>query len=606
MLHPSTKRLIDKLSEMTHKQKVAWQEGENGQITHDTEGYRVTLTPDPCAVLLTDALGREIETCSPDDFAKEVDANGRPYTQFVSELYLEARRHARGAEKAINALLAGLDEVDAEADADESETDTEDAAAPMEADTRAEDLIEDPGDDSDPLDPDMYPEFEGQSDMQRAVASLADQVNGQPGAAAAEEAPEAPEENAELQDFSIPPEEEASVEDEHTVLDEPEAGYTPTHMDALENTQPEAEPETADAETDIEAEAEEAMPTATVEAEAEPEPEPEPVPYAPAFMEEEAAAPVYAQSEAVGDFAPQAEAEPETAPEEAAPAPFIEETVETFEAPASEELHVSETPEEAVYTEEPAEEVAAEDADLDTLEPPPASDDLNQGYFGGGFGSGTLNQYQPSPAPEEPEPVAETEETESEAAPEPEETVEATTLAAEAESAPAPQPEPEPIRSYSLSGITSGFGLGAHSRPAEPSPHPHSADPVEKVGSPHVVIDGTSDLPDWLPEQSDTDADTEAVADEHYQPAEHFVETGETEEVHAQEDTPAPQTEADSWEAPAPAPDDTPFPEPQAAPKAHDSTGETYTAYESETFEEDETPEPTQSPRAAKRFNPWN
>jgi hypothetical protein len=38
MLHPSTKRLIDKLSEMTRKQRVAWSEGENGAITHDTEG----------------------------------------------------------------------------------------------------------------------------------------------------------------------------------------------------------------------------------------------------------------------------------------------------------------------------------------------------------------------------------------------------------------------------------------------------------------------------------------------------------------------------------------------------------------------------------------
>ena len=55
MLHPSTKRLIDKLGDMTRRQKVAWQEGEDGNITHDTEGYRVTLTADPHAVLLTDS-----------------------------------------------------------------------------------------------------------------------------------------------------------------------------------------------------------------------------------------------------------------------------------------------------------------------------------------------------------------------------------------------------------------------------------------------------------------------------------------------------------------------------------------------------------------------
>ncbi|KCZ54828.1 hypothetical protein HY29_12955 [Hyphomonas beringensis] len=602
MLHPSTKRLIDKLSEMTHKQKVAWQEGENGQITHDTEGYRVTLTPDPCAVLLTDALGREIETCSPDDFANEVDANGRPYTQFVSELYLEARRHARGAEKAINALLAGLDDVDAEAETDEAEAEVEETFEAIEADTSAEDMIEDIGDDSDPLDPEMYPEFEGQSDMQRAVASLADQVNGQPGTAAPEEAAaEELEEETELQGFSIPPEEEEAVaEDEHTVLDEPEAGYTPTHMDVIEETQPEPEtqPETAATETDIEAETEEDIPAATVEAEAAPEPEAEPAPYAPAFMEDDATAPTYAQSEAVRDFTPQADAEPETVAEEETPPPFVEETVDTFEAPASEELHVSEAPEESVYTEETAEEIAAEDADMDTLESPPASNNMNQGYFGGGFGAGALNQYRLSPAPAEPEEAA------SEADPEPEDTFEATSPE---ETETAPQPESEPIRSYSLSGITSGFGLGAHSRPAEPEPHPQSADPVEEVGSPHVVIDGTSDLPDWLPEQSDADTDTEAEEADQYQPAEHVADAEETEEVPVQEETPAPQPDAEIRETPAPAPDYTPFPEAEtAAPEAHDSSGETYTAYESETFEEDEDPEPTPPPRAAKRFNPWN
>ena len=58
MLHPSTKRLIDKLGDMTRRQKVAWQEADDGSITHDTEGYRVTLTPEPHAVLLTDSQGR--------------------------------------------------------------------------------------------------------------------------------------------------------------------------------------------------------------------------------------------------------------------------------------------------------------------------------------------------------------------------------------------------------------------------------------------------------------------------------------------------------------------------------------------------------------------
>ena len=91
MLHASTKRLIDKLDEMTRKQRVSWEESDNGSIKHDTEGYRVTLTAAPHSLLLTDTLGREIETCSPEDFAGETDADGRSYTEFVEELYREAR-----------------------------------------------------------------------------------------------------------------------------------------------------------------------------------------------------------------------------------------------------------------------------------------------------------------------------------------------------------------------------------------------------------------------------------------------------------------------------------------------------------------------------------
>jgi hypothetical protein len=112
MLHPSTKKLIDKLNEMTRKQRVAWIEGEDGAVMHDTEGYRVILTPEPHGLKLTDALGREIEACSGEDFAGETDSAGRPYAQFVGELYREAHRHARGAERAIRTLLAGLEAAD--------------------------------------------------------------------------------------------------------------------------------------------------------------------------------------------------------------------------------------------------------------------------------------------------------------------------------------------------------------------------------------------------------------------------------------------------------------------------------------------------------------
>jgi hypothetical protein len=169
MLHPSTKRLIDKLSEMTRKQRVTWTEGENAAVVHDTEGYRVVITPDPHAVLLTDALGREIETCTPEEFADDVDSHGRPYAKFVAELYREAARHARGTEKAIRTLLAGLDSAEAE------------APAPTVSVVPGVQVIDVPDATTDETAP-----IESETEITAAVATLADQINSAPAAPAPE------------------------------------------------------------------------------------------------------------------------------------------------------------------------------------------------------------------------------------------------------------------------------------------------------------------------------------------------------------------------------------------------------------------------------------
>lgn len=172
MLHPSTKRLIDKLNEMTRKQRVTWTEGENATVVHDTEGYRVVLTAEPHAVLLTDALGREIETCLPEEFIDDVDSLGRPYAKFIAELYREAHRHARGTEKAIRTLLAGLD--------------SEEAAPPPAAGLAVIDAPHAATDESTPLG--------SETEITAAVATLADQINGTPAEVLAEPEPEsAPE-----------------------------------------------------------------------------------------------------------------------------------------------------------------------------------------------------------------------------------------------------------------------------------------------------------------------------------------------------------------------------------------------------------------------------
>ncbi|MFN7163565.1 MAG: hypothetical protein ACK4P2_01990 [Hyphomonas sp.] len=266
MLHPSTKRLIDKLSEMTRKQRVTWTEGENAAVVHDTEGYRVVITPDPHSVLLTDALGREIETCTPEEFTDEVDSHGRPYAKFVAELYREAARHARGTEKAIRTLLAGLDSADAEAPA---------PSAPVVPFLH---VIHTPDATTDETAP-----IESETEITAAVATLADKINApapepepEPVIEASVPEPEpepAPEPEPEPEPAPVLMETAQAVSEAPTpsvdvapLADEPGSfgtfgAFTPAESAPQPEPAPEPEPVLA-----------------SPEPEAAPEPEPEPVP----------------------------------------------------------------------------------------------------------------------------------------------------------------------------------------------------------------------------------------------------------------------------------------------------------------------------------------
>ena len=231
MLHPSTKRLIDKLSEMTRKQRVTWTEGEHATVVHDTEGYRVVITPEPHTVLLTDALGREIETCTPEEFADDVDSHGRPYAKFIAELYREAARHARGTEKAIRTLLAGLDSVEIEPQAAAV------AAAPVLH------LVDAPDATTDETAP-----IESETEITAAVATLADQINGTPPAAEAEivAAPEPEPEPAPEPVMTAPapepePVPEPELEPEPQPAPTPEAVAAPVAEAAVEAPAPSVE-----------------------------------------------------------------------------------------------------------------------------------------------------------------------------------------------------------------------------------------------------------------------------------------------------------------------------------------------------------------------------
>ncbi len=109
MLHPSTKKLIDKLEEMTRKRRITWTETQDDRISYATEGYSVVLTAEPQTVHLLDAAGKVLEEVTPEEIAETVTDTGSSYQQLFAEMYREASRQARGTETAIDTVLAGLD-----------------------------------------------------------------------------------------------------------------------------------------------------------------------------------------------------------------------------------------------------------------------------------------------------------------------------------------------------------------------------------------------------------------------------------------------------------------------------------------------------------------
>ena len=149
MLHPSTKKLIDRLSEMTLQRKIDWAQGDTpGTLAYDTEGYRVLLEGEPASLVLCDALGGELDRASIEELGATKHIDGGTYETVMESMRAEASRIARGAEDAIASVLGGLDldgdgipdvpapiELEAAPDGAESESmdDIEDAADELSA-----------------------------------------------------------------------------------------------------------------------------------------------------------------------------------------------------------------------------------------------------------------------------------------------------------------------------------------------------------------------------------------------------------------------------------------------------------------------------------------
>lgn len=176
MLHPSTKKLIDRLAQMTAQQKISWALGDSeNSIAYETEGYRVLLEGSPPYLRLTDALGTELETAAPDVLADTPHADGGTYADVIDDLFSEAFRIARGTETAISAVLQGLADTANKTDADALPAEDllpspQETVSVTEAPDTVEDVADEAGMPSSGIEPAI-------PDVGKAVATLADEVN---------------------------------------------------------------------------------------------------------------------------------------------------------------------------------------------------------------------------------------------------------------------------------------------------------------------------------------------------------------------------------------------------------------------------------------------
>ena len=108
MLHPSTKKLIDRLAEMTALKQIDWAETEDGGVIYATEGYSVHLTDTPPQVMLATEKGKALEEASEDLLKDTPHEEHGDYGELIIAVVKEASRIAKGTEAAIDALLAGL------------------------------------------------------------------------------------------------------------------------------------------------------------------------------------------------------------------------------------------------------------------------------------------------------------------------------------------------------------------------------------------------------------------------------------------------------------------------------------------------------------------
>lgn len=473
MLHPSTRKLIDRLAEMTELGKLDWTEGDDNSIVYATEGYCVCLPDGANEIVINSKDGKELERASADELSATQTESGTPYAEIVAGMAAEATRVARGTEAAISSLLAGMDD-----------------PAPAEVSEATDDVItepEDPGDEMAALADSVLPTVETPPAPETEVET---EVETEPTADLSEptDAPEAEEtEDAAAEAVEIAAETPSNSEDETEAMSsvDDDAASEDSETDVTEavarmadevNNRPDQESEVDvaaamavgavasaagldhanDADQTETGEKEEA-PFAVAATEAT-----EPPAYVPFGLEDDGE-PVLADNDAsdiVAIDSASAPAEPHDAlhdSSESSDPVFVAMPQETEETSSTDNIEPM-----SVVTSEVPESAAEPEVDNDLSgERAPSSDDEAEIVD-----------------------IAHLATTPSESS---DETVEA---------AAAPDEEPEQPQSYSLSGIGAGFGLGALSARTEASGIPGPSSPANAEAE-KIVIDATEDV---LPE----------------------------------------------------------------------------------------------------------
>lgn len=527
MLHTSTRKLIDRLAEMTELGKLDWAEGEGQNIVYSTEGYSVSLIDAPNELVITSKDGRELERATSDELTATVTEDGKTYATIVAEMTSEAIRIARGTEVAISTLLAGMDEPVTEAapvaepiltaEAPEDAVDETTALSTLAVASVAAVAV-DKATEPDDTEADAVEEaVEEVVEVSEAVDEIADDTAGLVATDAtiedAVEQAETPETESDTERTPVilgadstdtEPDTEITASDDtiesvaetETDVTETESGVTEAVARMAEEVnQREETPETPSDYTAFAASGA-ALGAAALfagqgsDSEAETESEPVvdmPEPVSDPIAEFEAPTVADLQSEPLEAVEEETVSEPEPVIA-AAPEPITKSYVpfglEALETPATVDEAVAEASDEtdlaAAPIEAPEPEPELESSLEDAATPhegvaPETNISAETPAFEPMTDAETISDPEPEPdltqePVAEPEPVAETE---------------ALTPAASA-------PEPAP-QSYSLSGIGAGFGLGAMSAKTEASGVPGPSAGIAPA-SDKVVIDATDDV----------------------------------------------------------------------------------------------------------------